>query len=85
MRRTTRHNPSGTNREDASGTRRGDGNRLADQVQQIIRKLAQRDRSPHMIRFLLKVKLLEERGGLRHQVDMWVQRRLDARGTLRKR
>ena len=64
MRRTTRHNPSGTNREDASGTRRGDGNRLADQVQQIIRKLAQRDRSPHMIRFLLKVKLLEERGGL---------------------
>jgi len=24
-------------------------------------------------------------GGLRHQVDIWVQRRLDARGTLRKR
>ncbi|MGO9594648.1 MAG: hypothetical protein ACLQFF_06795 [Steroidobacteraceae bacterium] len=37
---------------------------ITDQVQQIIKKAARRDRSPRMIRRLLSVKLLEERGGL---------------------
>jgi hypothetical protein len=37
---------------------------ITAQVQQIIRKAAQHDRFPRMVRRLLSVKLLEERGGL---------------------
>jgi hypothetical protein len=51
---------------------------IAAQVQQIIRKAARPDRSPCMVRFLLKVKLLEERGGLRQELGepprpVWAQ------------
>jgi hypothetical protein len=37
---------------------------ITDQVQQIIRKAARRDPPPRMVRRLLSVRLLEERGGL---------------------
>jgi hypothetical protein len=37
---------------------------IAAQVQQIFRKATRRDRSPRMVRFLLTVTLLEDRGGL---------------------
>ena len=37
---------------------------ITDQVQQIIRTATRRDRSPRMVRRLLSVRLLEERGGL---------------------
>jgi hypothetical protein len=51
-------------KEDPPATRRSEVGDMANQVQQLICKAARRDRSPRMVRRLLSVKLLEERGGL---------------------